>query len=314
MLQRTGIASKWSTLGGFGAIVLWSTTIAFARSTSEQVGALRAAGAIYGVSASLVIVSLAISPARRRQIRELPPGPTTICGLLFVGYMVALYLAIGLAADRAQTLVVALLNYLWPPLTILLSLRLLGARANLLIWPATGIAIIGVYLVLAQGNDASIASLSKNLTANPVAYLLAASAALAWALYSNLTRRWAPGSVSAVASGLFLCCTAAVMASMGAMSQETGEWTRRALAEAVFLGVVNYLAYTLWDIAMRRGNLTLVAAGSYLTPLLSTAVTCLYLQVVPGASLVAGCVLLVAGSVISWLSVKGPADGEARGS
>ncbi|MHC4401180.1 MAG: hypothetical protein ACYTG0_16015 [Planctomycetota bacterium] len=37
------------TMGGFVAIVLWSTTVAFARSLSEQLGALTAAAAVYCV-------------------------------------------------------------------------------------------------------------------------------------------------------------------------------------------------------------------------------------------------------------------------
>jgi hypothetical protein len=48
----------------------------------------------------------------------------------------------------------------------------------------------------------------------------------------------------------------------------------------------------------------LVAAGSYLTPLLSTAVSCVYLSISARPSLWAGCGMLVVGSVLSWLSVS----------
>lgn len=297
--------SRLATAGGFAAILLWSTTFAIARSISEQVGSFQAAGGIYAVSALMFAGTLIIVPRRRAQMRSLRWRPTLVCGALFVGYMIAVYMAIGLAADRAQTLVVALLNYLWPALTILLSLWLLRARAGVLLIPATILAIAGVYFVLAQGSDVSPGALAANLTANPVAYLLATFAAVAWALYSNLTRRWgSAGESGTVAAGVFLTCTAGVMILLAAFAREPGEWNGRAITEALFLGVANYFGYTLWEVAMRRGNLTLVAAASYFTPLLSTAISCIYLRVPPGTGLLVGCALLVTGSIMSWLSVS----------
>jgi drug/metabolite transporter (DMT)-like permease len=65
----------------------------------------------------------------------------------------------------------------------------------------------------------------------------------------------------------------------------------------------------LWDNAMRKGNIVLVAAASYLTPLFSTIVSCLYLAVVPGAKLWVGCGVLVLGSVLSWQSISSASTG-----
>ena len=52
-----------------------------------------------------------------------------------------------------------------------------------------------------------------------------------------------------------------------------------------------------------KGNLLLVAACAYFTPLLSTVVSCVYLQVLPGPNLWAGCALIVVGSLLSWRSI-----------
>ena len=51
---------------------------------------------------------------------------------------------------------------------------------------------------------------------------------------------------------------------------------------------------------MRAGNVLLVVAGSYLTPLLSTIVSCAYLAVLPGPTLWLGCGTLIIGSLLSW--------------
>jgi len=55
---------------------------------------------------------------------------------------------------------------------------------------------------------------------------------------------------------------------------------------------------------MRKGNQMLVAACSYLTPFLSTVVSTLYLHVAPAVRLWLGCALIIAGSVLSWRSVR----------
>ena len=55
---------------------------------------------------------------------------------------------------------------------------------------------------------------------------------------------------------------------------------------------------------MRKGDLPFVAACSYFTPLLSTLVSCTYLQVMPGYELWAGCVVMVIGSLVSWRSLS----------
>jgi drug/metabolite transporter (DMT)-like permease len=48
---------------------------------------------------------------------------------------------------------------------------------------------------------------------------------------------------------------------------ESGAWSLAAGLEAASLGLATALAYIFWDIAMRKGNLVLVAAFSYFIPL-----------------------------------------------
>ena len=67
--------------------------------------------------------------------------------------------------------------------------------------------------------------------------------------------------------------------------------------------MVDLLAYVLWDAAMRRGDQLLVAAASFLTPLLSTACVSLVLGVRPGGLFWIACLLLAAGAALSRVSV-----------
>jgi drug/metabolite transporter (DMT)-like permease len=208
-----------------------------------------------------------------------------------------------LARDREQLLEIALVNYLGPALTILLSIPLLGKRCRHWLWPGTALAVTGVFLVTTQAAQVSWKSLVKHLAENPAPYALALAAAISWALYSNLTRRWAkPEQGGAV--GWFLAAAGLVLLALRLATSEPTHWSLPAVGEATVLATVTVLAYGLWEVAMRRGNLLLVAAGSYFTPLLSTAASCLYLDVSPSPKLWIGCLLLVTGSLMTWRSVR----------
>jgi drug/metabolite transporter (DMT)-like permease len=307
-MQHEAGNTPMSTAGGLLAIVLWSATFALARSVSEQVGSLAAGAAAYLFGGTVCLLWRWWSPTAVNPPRKLSRRYLWGCGSLFVLYTTLVYLAVGLARDRQQLLEIALVNYLWPAATVLLSIPLLRQRANLLLAPGTGLALTGVFLVMTQGARVSWSSFREHLQSNPAAYLLVFIAAIAWALYSTLARRWAtPGSGGAV--DLFVPATGVVLLAMHLVSREPASWSARPVGEVAVLGAITALAYALWDGAMRKGNLLLVAACSYLTPLLSTLVSCAYLRVVPDSRLWAGCALIVAGSLLSWRSLSEAASG-----
>jgi drug/metabolite transporter (DMT)-like permease len=130
-----------STGSGLGAILLWSATFAFARSLSEKVGPLTAGAASYMIGGSFCLLRLAWSAKPVSQILKLPRPYLLGCGSLFVFYTASIYVAVGLAKDREQVLEIALVNYLWPALTILFSLPLLKKRASLWLVPGTALAL-----------------------------------------------------------------------------------------------------------------------------------------------------------------------------
>jgi drug/metabolite transporter (DMT)-like permease len=300
------------TLQGLVALLLWSATVALARSAAERLGPLGAACAVYLTAGAFLT---AIRLAQRRSLREwrtLPRAYLLGCGGLFALYACALFLALGLAADRRQVLEAGLLNYLWPALTLLLSLPILRHRATAGLVPGTLLALGGVSLVLTHGTGVSWAGLVAGVSSNPACHALAAAAAVAWALYSNLARRWGGPNgedgvrLFAFGTGLLLgLASLAWPASRDeALRAAAGGWSAPAALEVAGLGLATALAYAFWDAAVRRGNLILVAAASYMTPLLSTLVSCAYLGVRPGAALWAGCLGIVAGSFLSWRSVR----------
>jgi len=292
-----------NTWGGLGAIFLWSATFAFARSLSEQVGPLSGGASAYLIAGAFCLLRIACSPSPMTRWRQLPPGYLFGCGFLFVFYTAAVYLAVGLSRTREQLLEIALVNYLWPALTVLGSTLLLQKRASVWLAPGTALALSGVFLVMTQGAQLSKITLLEHVQSNPAAYAMAFLAAISWALYSNLTRRWTQAKNDGAVE-LFIPITGLVLLGLRYLLHESGHWNLRAAGEATTLAAITALAYFLWDASMRKGNLLLVAVFSYFTPLVSTLVSCAYLGVSPGPRLWLGCLLLVSGSLLTWKSVS----------
>lgn len=299
-------ASTRATLGGLLAILLWSTSVALARSVAGQMGPLTAAAVVYTFGGLMSLAwELARSPRALSLMLGLPFRYLVGCGGLFVFYTAAFFLALGLASDDRQSLALGLVNYLWPALTILLSLPILKARANWALLPGTLLALAGLLLVLSHGQSMPVDAIPRALAQNPVAFGFALGAAVAWALYSNLARRWA-GAQAAGAVPLFVLVSGLALLAICCLRPETGTFSPRALLEAGLMGLTVPISYACWDRAMRLGDMRLVTACSYLTPLLSTLVAAAYLRVTPTAGLWLGCAALVAGSLASWWAVELP--------
>jgi len=162
-------------------------------------------------------------------------------------------------------------------------------------------ASAGVVIATTQEGTFSLAGLVANARANALPYGLALTGAVAWALYSNLARRWGGRASGAP---LFLVASGLAILPLRFVFQETTSWSPRLAVEFLYMSlIVTVTAYVFWDHAMRKGNLVLVAAFSYFTPLLSTLVTALYLAVVPGPAIWTASVLVVAGAVICRLAI-----------
>jgi len=290
------------TAAGMLAVVLWATTIGLARSLAEKLGYFTAAGLMYLGAAALGFAWLACSRKRMRQLRELPAKYLFGCGGLCVLYMVALAVAVGRARGRPQVVEVGIINYLWPGLTLAFSIPLLNKKAKGALPLGIAIAFAGVVLA-SGGQDLSLSGFLDNLRANRLPYACAFVAAVSWALYSNLSRRWAGGNAGG-SMPVFMLVAGALLLAAGFVAGESPQWSRTVGMElAYMIALPTCLAYNLWDAGVRRGNIILVASFSYLTPLLSTLATVLYLRVAAGGRLWLACALVVAGAIICKLSV-----------
>ena len=295
-----------STALGLMAIVFWSTTFAVSRSLAEEIGVLTAGAGMCLGGGVLGCIYITLIQRRTAAVFRLPRTYLLGCGALLVAYMVCLFLSIGLAANRQQTVEVGIINYLWPGLTLAFAIPVLRTKVCWTFFAGLALAAAGAALAPLRLGEYSGDALLENLSANPLPYALALVGAIVWALYSVLSRRWGAAAEGG-AVPLFMLAAGAVLAALSLAFPHPAAWTGRAVVELAFMAVFPVMiAYTFWDRAMRQGNVTLVAALSYLAPLLSTALSVLYLRVELGWNLWLACGLIVAGAALAQASVVKP--------
>jgi len=291
---------------GMVAIVLWSTTIGCVRFLTDALGTFTTAAVIYTLAGVLGCLSIVLRRDALRRLLALPKGYLFGCGSLCVLYIACLTTAIGFSTGNMQVVEISVLNYLWPGLTLLLSVPILGRKARP--WLALGVILSlgGVFLALQQGSHTTWAGFVERFAGQPAPYLLALVAALSWAFYSTLSRRLG-GEGGAMP--LFLLASGALLGLVRLTVTETTTWSWNAVFVLAYAAICpSLLAYTFWDFAMRKGRIVFVAAMSYLTPILSVAFTSVYLSVRVTWTLWTACVMVVAGAAISKWSVSDPME------
>jgi drug/metabolite transporter (DMT)-like permease len=294
-----------ATLVGLVAVVCWSCTVGLMRSVSEALGALGGAAMLYTVSALFVMLVKGVPT--RTQLRQVSRVYLVACGLLFALYEICLSVAIGLAHDREQSLELGMINYLWPCLTIVLAVICRQQRARWWLWPGVALCLWGLLLVVGESGSAdSVApwwqSLGTHMAANPLAYALAFAAAMMWPTYSVLARMFG-GGFNGV--GLFLWLTAALLwLQWLALDTAPMQWSWSVAAQVLAVGAATALGYSCWEHGIQRGNLAVMAAGSYFTPVLSALLASLWLSVQPGLPFWQGVVLITVGSLVCWWATR----------
>ncbi|ARA76596.1 aromatic amino acid exporter [Pectobacterium brasiliense] len=293
------MTSQRATLTGLLAIVLWSTSVGLIRSLTEALGPIGGAAMIYSTS-TLCLLAFYGFP----RIKTLPRVYLFAGGAMFVCYEIFLSLSIGLADSRMQAIEIGMINYLWPSLTVFFSLFINQQKSRFLLWPGLALSLGGIVWIMKGESDWTPELLWNNILANPLSYSLAFSAALTWALYCNITRRYGQGKSGV---SLFFFVASLLLWVQYAFSTEGAiSLTLPSSLQLLFMGTSTALAYSVWNIGIQHGNLTLLATASYFTPVLSTLLAALWLNITPAISFWQGVVMVTAGSLLCWYATRSP--------
>ncbi len=192
-------------------------------------------------------------------------------------------------APLAET---GLIAYLWPLLIVLLSGLLPGERLGPLHIIGAICAFAGAGVIVLRGGAALDAAA---LPGFGVAFVFA----LTWAGYSVLSRRL--GTVPTEAVTVF-CLAAAVLSGLAHLAFETTVWPQNTIGwasvAALGIGPVG-LAFYVWDVGMKRGDIQLLGVLSYAAPLLSTLALVAAGKAQPSAVLALAAILITLGAALA---------------
>ena len=285
-MAESTMSPRTATLIGLTAILMWSLlsvmTVATGRIPAFQLAAMTFA--IGGVVGLLTWIG---RPQAIRALRQPPVAWIVGVGGLF-GYHALYFLALRFAPPAEA----GLLNYLWPLLIVLFSSLLPGERL------ATH-HIIGALLGLA-GTVLLFAGNTGSFTPGQLPGLIAAFvAAFVWASYSVMSRRLKAVPTDAVAG---FCLATALLAACVHWLVEVTIWPETLLqwCAVIGLGVAPVgAAFYAWDIGMKRGDIRVLGAASYATPLLSTMFLVLAGYAKASANIALAAVLIAGGGLIA---------------
>ena len=277
---------RTATLIGLTAILMWSLLSVMTVATGT-IPAFQLAAMTFAIGAVTCALRWIGRTDAVKALWQPPVAWIVGVGGLF-GYHALYFLALRFAPPAEA----GLLNYLWPLLIVLFSSLLPGERlaAHHIIGAVLGLA--GTVLLFA-GNTGSF-------TSGQIPGLVAAFiAAFVWATYSVLSRRLKSVPTDAVAG---FCAVTAVLAALVHTLVETTVWPNTPLQWAAIIGLgVGPVgaAFYAWDIGMKRGDIRVLGAASYATPLLSTTFLILAGFAKASANLAFAAVLIAGGGLIA---------------
>jgi drug/metabolite transporter (DMT)-like permease len=278
---------RTATLIGLTAILMWSLLAVLTVATGK-IPAFQLAAATFAIGALVGSVTWIGRPDAVKALRQPPMAWIVGVGGLF-GYHALYFLALRFAPPAEAGLV----NYLWPLLIVLFSSLLPGERLALdhIIGAVLGLG--GTVLLLAGNSGEGFAP------AQVPGLMAAFVAAFVWAAYSVMSRKLKSVPTDAVAG--FCAVTALLAALVHELLEATvwpdsaGQWLAIA---ALGVGPVG-AAFYAWDIGMKRGDIRVLGAASYATPLLSTAFLMLAGFAEPSPSIAIAAVLIAGGGLIA---------------
>jgi len=280
------MSPRTATLIGLTAILMWSL-LALLTVATGTIPAFQLAAMTFAMGGVVGLLALFRRPGALQLLRQPLAAWVVGVGGLF-GYHALYFLALRFAPPAEA----GLLNYLWPLLIVLFSAFLPGERLAIHHVIGAGLGLLGTALLFV-GNGASFA-------ANQLPGLAAAFvAAFVWAIYSVLSRRLKAVPTDAVAG---FCLATSLFAWLVHMAIEPTVWPDTVAEWLAVLGLgigPVGAAFYAWDIGMKRGDIRVLGAASYATPLLSTAFLIFAGYARPSASIALAALLIGGGGLVA---------------
>ena len=273
-----------ATVVGFVAVLLWAL-LALLTVGSAPVPPLLLNAITFAVGGALGVV-WTLANGTWRQLASVPLGVYVfgIAGLC--GYHLLYFSALRLAPPAEASLIA----YLWPLFIVMLSGLLPGERLRAGHVIGALLSFAGAALIVMRSGSGFDPAHVKGLA-------LAFLAALTWATYSVVSRRF--GAVPTASVTIF-CLGTAVLSATAHLGFETTAWPTSPLgwASCIALGLGPVgLAFYVWDIGVKQGDIQLLGVTAYAAPLLSTLIL-IAAGLAPATPRIAVAALLITGGAL----------------
>ena len=294
-MLKTPENARRATMIGLLAPVCWGMGVALIRGIAEGFGLAQGQTLLYLVAALCLFFVIG-----------LPDWSKVDRRYLFVGLPVAnasslcFSLAIFFSEGGKQTMEVAMVNYLWPALTLLFAVLFNGVRTRWWIAPGMVLAFCGIVHILAGSEGFSFSGFASRIAEHPLGYILAVGAALTWSGFSSMTRAW--GGSTNISTVIFIINTIiyGTLWLLGFGTDTVGEGSAHGLMSVLLGGLAVGGSYAAWTMGMSKGNVTILAVASYFTPVLSCLFAVFWINAQLDNTFWQGVALVVAGSLLCW--------------
>ncbi|SDG64145.1 DMT family transporter [Pelagibacterium luteolum] len=275
-----------ATLIGFLAILMWALLALFS-SLSGSVPPFLLCAFSFSIATVIGLV------ATRRASATTPAKVPAMAWVIGVGGLFGYHFFYFSAVRNAPVVEANLINYLWPLLIVFGSALMPGGGLKWHHIAGALLGLAGTVLIVSQGGrfafDPQFA----------FGYGIAVLAAITWAAYSLLSRRYAAVPTRMVT---WYCAAAAVLSLVCHLTLEetvmpsgTVEWLA-----VIGMGLMPVGgAFFVWDYGVKHGNIQVLGAASYAAPLLSTLLLIVFGISTLTVPIALACILITGGAVLA---------------
>ncbi len=272
---------------GFLAIAMWAVLALLTDSTGD-VPAFQLTAMTFAIAALCGMASWLFRPRAWRGLRV-----PLVAWLVGVGGLFGYHFVYFTALANAPAVEASLIAYLWPLFIVLGSAFMPGEHLRWHHLTGALLGLAGAGMIVTKGGSVSFDPQYA------FGYSMAFGCALLWASYSLLSRRMSKIPTDAVTG---FCAVTALLALVCHLFFEQTVWPNGVWQwlAVLLLGLLPVgAAFFAWDYGVKRGNIQILGAASYASPLLSTLVLVIAGKTMLNWVLVLACLLITFGAVLA---------------
>ncbi|MGC4026102.1 MAG: EamA family transporter [Mesorhizobium sp.] len=279
-----------ATLIGFTAVAMWAL-LALLTDASGDVPPFLLSAMTFAIGTLVGIVARLFSPPTEKV--SIPP----VVWLIGIGGLFGYHFFYFTALRNAPAVEASLIAYLWPLFIVVGSALMPGERLRWYHVAGALLGLSGTILIITKGGGLSFDPQYA------FGYAMAFVCAFLWSGYSLLSRRFPSVPTSIVT---WFCAATAILSLIChfALEQTVLPANPSQWLAVLALGLMPVgAAFYAWDHGVKRGNIQVLGAASYASPLLSTLVLIVAGFAEPTPRILVACLLITGGAVLAAKSL-----------